>query len=216
MTAKPQNVMRNLHFVDVWREMCPSSRVFSCDTPIHGAYSRLDRFLLANDGSLDVCRVVYQARFLSDHAPLLLECETHMPRPAIPLWRLHADLLGDPEYKKDLQDVIVGYFHTNWGTAGTQGLEWEALKVVIRGKSLSKTYGIRQRFDQELTLQEEVLAAIQRQVDSHDALEADCLEVRGRIVDLWDILENYVCQNYRQRLLREGNRSRCMLAWLLR
>ncbi|KAJ1092934.1 hypothetical protein NDU88_006044 [Pleurodeles waltl] len=211
MTAKLRNVMRNTHFVDVWREMYPS-----CYTPTHGAYSRLDRFPLANDGSLDIHRFVYQARFLSDHAPLLLECEMHMPRPAISLWRLRPDLLGDPEYKKDLQHVLVGYFHTNWGTAGIRGLEWEALKVVIRGESLSKTYGIRQRLDQELTRQEEVLAATQRQVDNNDASEADCLEVRGRIVDLWDKLENYVRWNYRQRLFREGDRSGHMLAWLLR
>ncbi|KAJ1213558.1 hypothetical protein NDU88_001192 [Pleurodeles waltl] len=186
MTAKLRNVMRNLHFVDVWREMYPSSRVFSCYTSTHGAYSYLDRFLLANDGSIDIRRVVYQARFLSDHAPFLLECETHMPRPAIPLWRLR------PE---DLQDVLVGYFHTNWGTAGTRGLEWEALKVVIRGESLSKTYGIRQCLDRELPRQEEVLATLQRQVNNGDASEADCLEMRGRIVDLWDRLENYVRQN---------------------
>ncbi|KAJ1216811.1 hypothetical protein NDU88_004410 [Pleurodeles waltl] len=143
--------------------------MFSCCTPTHGAYSHLDRFLLAKDGSLDVRRVVYQAWFLSDHAPLLLECETHMPRPAIPLWRLHPDLLGDPEYKKDLQDVLVGYFHMIWGMAGTLGLEWEALKVVIRGQSLSKTYGIRQHLDRELTRQEEVLAGLQRQVDNGNA-----------------------------------------------
>ncbi|KAJ1136125.1 hypothetical protein NDU88_002543 [Pleurodeles waltl] len=136
--------------------------------------------------------------------------------PAIPLWRLRPDLLGDPENKKDFQDVLVGYFHTNWSTAGTRGLEREALKVVIRGESLKKTYGIWERLHRELTRQEEVLAAIQRQVDSGDALEADCLEVRGRIVDLWDRLENYVHRNYRQRLFREGDRSGHMLAWLLR
>ncbi|KAJ1140869.1 hypothetical protein NDU88_007207 [Pleurodeles waltl] len=82
--------------------------------------------------------------------------------------------------------------------AGTRGLEWEALKVGIRGESLSKTYGVRQRLDRELTHQKEVLAAILRQVDNGDASEADCFEVRGRIVDLWDRLENYVSRNYRQ------------------
>ncbi|KAJ1158339.1 hypothetical protein NDU88_011030 [Pleurodeles waltl] len=133
MTAKLRNIMRNLHFLDVWREMYPLSRVFSCYTPTHGAYSHLDQFLLAIDGSLDVCRVVYQARFLLDHTPLLLEYSMHIRRPAIALWRLRPDLLGNPEYKKDLQKVLVGYFHMNWGTAGTRGLEWEALKVDIRG-----------------------------------------------------------------------------------
>ncbi|KAJ1142643.1 hypothetical protein NDU88_008956 [Pleurodeles waltl] len=137
-----------------------------------------------------------------------------MPRPAIPLWLLRPDLLGDPEYKKDLQGVLDGYLHTNWGTATTRGLELEALKVIIRGESLSKTYGIRQRLYRELTQQEEVLAAIQRQVDSGDTSEADCLEVRGRIVDLWDRLDNYVRRNYR--LFREGDHSGRMLAWFRR
>ncbi|KAJ1093103.1 hypothetical protein NDU88_006212 [Pleurodeles waltl] len=56
------------------------------------------------------------------------------------------------------------------------GIEWEALKVIIREESLSKTYGIRKRLDQELTQQEDVLAALQRQVDNGDELESDCLE----------------------------------------
>ncbi|KAJ1215198.1 hypothetical protein NDU88_002807 [Pleurodeles waltl] len=96
-----------------------------------------------------------------------------------------------------------------------QGLEWEALKVVIRGESRSKTYGIRQCLDREVTHQEEVLAALQRQVESGDASEVDCLEVRGSIVDLWDRLETYVRWNYRQRLFQEEDRSGRMLAWLL-
>ncbi|KAJ1161246.1 hypothetical protein NDU88_001733 [Pleurodeles waltl] len=112
--------------------------------------------------------------------------------------KMAAAIAGDLEYKKYLQDPLDGYFHINWGTAGTRGSEWEALKVVIRGESLSKTYGIRQRLDRQLTQQEEVLAAIQCQVDSGGASEADCLEVRGRIVDLWDRLDNYVRWNYRQ------------------
>ncbi|KAJ1165485.1 hypothetical protein NDU88_005912 [Pleurodeles waltl] len=211
MTAKLRNVMRNLHFVDVWREMCTLSRVFSCYTPTHGAYRRLDRFLLANDGSLDVHELSTRPGFCRT-MPSLRKLTS--PDLRSPLWRLRPDFLGDPEYKTDLQDVLVGYFHTNWGTAGTRGLQWEALKVVIRGESLSKTYGIRQRLDRELTWQEEVFATIQHQVG--DASEADCLEVQGRIVDLWDGIENYVRWNYRQRLFWEGDRSGRMLAWLLR
>ncbi|KAJ1204053.1 hypothetical protein NDU88_007834 [Pleurodeles waltl] len=88
----------------------------------------------------------------------------------------------------------------------------EALKVVIRGESLSKTYGIRKRLDWKLTQLEDKLAALQCQVDNGDASKSDCLEVRGRIVDLWDRLDNYVRRNYRQ---REGDSSGRMLAWLL-
>ncbi|KAJ1152155.1 hypothetical protein NDU88_004932 [Pleurodeles waltl] len=114
---------------------------------------------------------------------------------------------------KDVEGVLDGYLHTKCGMATTGGLEWEALKSVIRGESLSKTYGIRQLLVRELTQQEKVLAAIQRQVDIS---EADCLEVRSRIVDLCDRLDNYVRQNYRQRLFWEGDRSGRLLARLAR
>ncbi|KAJ1184759.1 hypothetical protein NDU88_001562 [Pleurodeles waltl] len=206
MTAKLHSVMRNLHFIDVWRELHPTSRVLSCYTPTHRAHSRLDKFLLANDGTLDVCRVVYEVLFLSDLAPLLLEFEAHIPKPAIPLCRLRPDLLGDLEYRKDLQDVLNGYFSANWGSATTRGIEWEVLKVVIRGESLSKTYGIRKRLDRELTQQEDSLSAIQRQVDNGDGSGSDCLGVRSGIVDLWGRLDNYVHREYRQRLIQEGDR----------
>ncbi|KAJ1152068.1 hypothetical protein NDU88_004846 [Pleurodeles waltl] len=134
-------------------------------------------------------------RFSSDHAPLLLECETHILKPAIPLWRLRPDLLGDPKYKQDLQGVLNGYFSTNWDTGNALGIEWEALKVVIRGESLSKTCGIRKRLEQELTRQVNVLTALQRQIDNGDAPESACLEMRGRIVELWDRLDSYVRQS---------------------
>ncbi|KAJ1172404.1 hypothetical protein NDU88_004251 [Pleurodeles waltl] len=47
----------------------------------------------------------------------------------------------------------------------------EALKVVIRGESLAKTYGIRKKLDWELAQQEDALNALQRQIDNDGALE---------------------------------------------
>ncbi|KAJ1197299.1 hypothetical protein NDU88_001161 [Pleurodeles waltl] len=77
-------------------------------------------------------------------------------------------------------------------------------------------YGIRKRLDQELKQQEDVLTALQRQIDNGNASESASIGVRGRIAELWDRLDNYVRRNYRQRLYREGDRSERMLAWLLR
>ncbi|KAJ1125109.1 hypothetical protein NDU88_003547 [Pleurodeles waltl] len=139
----------------------------------------------------------------------------HVPKPAISLWRLWSDLLSDPKYKQDLQGALNGYFSTNWSTATARGVEWESLKVVIRGESLSKTYGIRKHLDQELTRQEDVLTALQCQIYNGDASESACIEVRGRIVELWDRLDSYVRWNYRLRLYREGDRPGHMLARLL-
>ncbi|KAJ1202527.1 hypothetical protein NDU88_006325 [Pleurodeles waltl] len=73
-----------------------------------------------------------------------------MPRLAIPLWRMRLELLGDHEYKRDIQAALDGYFSGNWTTAQTRGIELEALKVVIRGESLNKPYGIRKKLDRDL------------------------------------------------------------------
>ncbi|KAJ1198771.1 hypothetical protein NDU88_002610 [Pleurodeles waltl] len=172
MTSMLCGILDNLHFVDIRREMHPTSTTFSCYSPTHGAYSRLDRFLLGNDGSLDILRVGYQVRFLSNHYPLLLECGTHSPRLAIPLWRMQSELLGDHEYRHDIQEVLAGYFSENWTTALSRGLEWEALKVVIRGVSLAKTYGIRKKLDREGRA------------------------VRGHIGALWSRLDSYVRKDF--------------------
>ncbi|KAJ1180800.1 hypothetical protein NDU88_006016 [Pleurodeles waltl] len=166
MTTMLRSVMENLHLVDICREMHPTFTAFSCYTLTHGAYSRLDRFLLANDGTLDIRQADYQVRFLSDHAPLLLECDTHTPRLAILLWCMRPELLGDLEYRCDIQDTLNGYFGGNWTTGQSHGIEWEALKVVIWGKSLTKTYVIRKKEDQKLAQQEDALGILQRQIDN--------------------------------------------------
>ncbi|KAJ1121968.1 hypothetical protein NDU88_000474 [Pleurodeles waltl] len=68
--------------------------------------------------------------------------------------------------------------------ARIRDIEWEALKVVIRGERLSKSYGIRNKLDREHTEQEDAIVAQHSQVDNGDASESDCLAVRSRIEDL--------------------------------
>ncbi|KAJ1154853.1 hypothetical protein NDU88_007596 [Pleurodeles waltl] len=216
MTAMLRSVMENLHLVDIWREIHPTSTTFSCYTPTHGAYGSLDRFLLASDGTLDIRRADYQVRFLSDHSPLLLECGTHTPRPAITLWRMRPELLGDLEHRRYIQEALTGYFGGNWTIAQSRCIEWEALKVIIRAESLTKTYGIRKKPDQELAQQEDALVVLQCQIDNGDALEAKSQVVRDRIVALWSRLDRYVRKDFRHRLHCEGDRAGRLLAWLLR
>ncbi|KAJ1177372.1 hypothetical protein NDU88_002630 [Pleurodeles waltl] len=78
-------------------------------------------------------RAAYQVRFLSDHAPLVLECETPTPRPAISLWHLHLETLRDPDYRVDVLVALQGYISENWNMAQTRRVEWKTLKVVVRG-----------------------------------------------------------------------------------
>ncbi|KAJ1208550.1 hypothetical protein NDU88_003934 [Pleurodeles waltl] len=151
MTTRLHKTMARLHFVDVLRDLHPASKMYSCYKPAHGPYRRLDRFLLANDGTLKLQKAAYQVRFLSDHAPLLLECEISTHRAVISLWRLRPETLGDPEYRADVLAALYGYICVNWNTAQTRGLEWGALKVVIRGESLGKSNEMRMKLEREHT-----------------------------------------------------------------
>ncbi|KAJ1173910.1 hypothetical protein NDU88_005734 [Pleurodeles waltl] len=128
---------------------------------------------------------------------------------------MRPELLGDHEYRYDIQDVLAGYFSKNWTTTLSRGLEWEALKVVIRSESLAKTYGIRKKLDRELAQQEDTLNALQRQNDNGGALENKSCVVHGRIGALWSRLDSYVRKDFHQRLHREGDRYGRLLAWLL-
>ncbi|KAJ1083255.1 hypothetical protein NDU88_003414 [Pleurodeles waltl] len=128
---------------------------------------------------------------------------------------MRPELLGNHECRRDIWEALNGYFAKNWNTAPSRGIEWEALKVVIRGEILTKTYGIRKKLDQELAQQEDALNTLQRQIDSGVASEAESRVVCGCIGALWSRLDNYVRKDFRQQLYRERDRSGRMLAWLL-
>ncbi|KAJ1091818.1 hypothetical protein NDU88_004933 [Pleurodeles waltl] len=90
--------------------------MYSYYTSAHGEYSRLDRILLANDGSLTVPWAANQVRILSDHAPLVLECETCTPRPPV---ASASKTLGNPEYRINVLTVLQAYIRENWNMAQT-------------------------------------------------------------------------------------------------
>ncbi|KAJ1170451.1 hypothetical protein NDU88_002328 [Pleurodeles waltl] len=119
---------------------------------------------------------------------------------------MRPELPGDPEYMGDIQAALDGYFSVNWSTTRIRGIEWEALKVVIRGKSFGKSYGIREKLEQELTQQEDVLAALQYGEASGDVSETDCREMHAKIGAIWNRLDSYIRRDYRQRLYHKGDR----------
>ncbi|KAJ1112214.1 hypothetical protein NDU88_000482 [Pleurodeles waltl] len=99
--------------------------------------------------------------------------------------------------------------------ARTRVVEWEALKVVIRGKSIGKTYGIRKKLEQELMQQEDALSLLQSQEQDGATGKAGLLEACGQIEVKWNRLDSYVRKEYRQ-AAPGGHVLGHMLAWLLK
>ena len=65
--------MKRLGCMYLWQMLHPGEREYSCATPAHGTYCRLDRILVTDEGSQNVLTIQYQASFLSDLAPLIME-----------------------------------------------------------------------------------------------------------------------------------------------
>ncbi|KAJ1082260.1 hypothetical protein NDU88_002428 [Pleurodeles waltl] len=129
---------------------------------------------------------------------------------------MQPELLGDPEYKGDLQAALNGYFSEIRTTTQMRDIEWEALKVAIQGQSLGKSYGIRKKLEQELTKQEGILTTLQSREGKSNVDEASHQKAHRRIGVIWNRLDSYVSKDYRQQLHPEGDRWGHMLAWFLK
>ncbi|KAJ1152866.1 hypothetical protein NDU88_005640 [Pleurodeles waltl] len=126
------------------------------------------------------------------------------------------ETIRDTKYKVDVLSALNGYIRENWNMAQMPGVEWEALKVVMRGVSLGKAYGIRKKLEQELMHQEEALTMLQNQGGEGANDEVGLLEVHRWIEIIRKRLDSYVRKDYRQQLHREGDRPGRKLAWLLK
>ena len=67
-------------------------------------------------------------------------------------------MLHDTVLREEIREALIGYFDTNCGSTTRRGLEWDALKAVIRGVCLSKIGGTRRQLEAELTEGENKLA----------------------------------------------------------
>ncbi|KAJ1146584.1 hypothetical protein NDU88_012850 [Pleurodeles waltl] len=95
-----------------------------------------------------------------------------------------------------------------------RGMEWEALKIVVRGVSIGKVYGIQRKLEGELSQQEGEL--LQSREGDSAVNEPGLLEVHRWLEVAWNRLDNLVRRDYRQWVHWKGGRSGRMLQWLLK
>ena len=62
MTQSLDAAMSNLGLIDTWRHTHPALPEYTCYTPTHGTYSRLDRILLSEDKLIALASVAHMAR----------------------------------------------------------------------------------------------------------------------------------------------------------
>lgn len=134
MTKQLHQMMHNLGLRDIWRDHHPTHKLYSCFTPTHNTYSRLDRILATEYPAFLSAEITHLARSLSNHAPVSCTVQwadrDHGPR----CWRLPMDLLEDQVGRDPLSQTLKEYISLNWNTTDNRANEWDAMKAVDRGQ----------------------------------------------------------------------------------
>ncbi|CAH2315857.1 Hypothetical predicted protein, partial [Pelobates cultripes] len=88
----------------------------------------------------------------SDHAPLTIQLTSPLHKPKTMTWRLHENLLSNPQVAQDIQQALTNYFAENLPQDTSPLLTWEAHKCVIRGILISHSSALKKA--QEHTIRE--------------------------------------------------------------
>uniref|UniRef100_A0A671TPP2 Reverse transcriptase domain-containing protein n=1 Tax=Sparus aurata TaxID=8175 RepID=A0A671TPP2_SPAAU len=119
-----------LGLVDIWRELNPDKKEYTCYSGRHSIYNRLDYFFMYKQNVTLVKTCYINSINMSDHAAISLTISLQISK-GKRLWRLNNSLLQEPEFieriKKELND--------------TEDIDpiilWEGAKAVLRGYIIS-------------------------------------------------------------------------------
>ncbi|KAJ1164595.1 hypothetical protein NDU88_005031 [Pleurodeles waltl] len=67
------------------------------------------------------------------------------------------NFLMDACCREKIAVALEDYMDHNWGVTDSWGVEWEALKAVLRGVCIGTVCGVRQQMEQELSSSEKEL-----------------------------------------------------------
>lgn len=142
-TSKVLNMILDYgDMVDIWRLRHPLVREGTCFSEHRHAWSRLDYWLMTKDMARWVLDVKHLSRTISDHSPCLLTLSLPNTSRQTFSWRLPPHALLDAAFLEEIRADIQDYFSFNTGSVTSEASLWEAFKVVIRGKCISRQSGV--------------------------------------------------------------------------
>lgn len=93
LSKKMNVIMKELGVTDVWRDLNPSSRVYSHFSSPHLVYSRIDYFFIFSKDRNRIKCCEIGTIDLSDHSPVYLTFELNN-KARTTLWRLNSSILN--------------------------------------------------------------------------------------------------------------------------
>ncbi|KAJ1113088.1 hypothetical protein NDU88_001345 [Pleurodeles waltl] len=209
-------LQEGLGLIDLWRSRNPTDRAYSCYSPAANPYSHLDYVFTQASKAHNISGAQYLGTYLSDHSPLLVTYSHHAPLPPIPLRHLYVPALKDPVFRDQIEHGLIKYFRDNWGSIEERTLEWDAMKIVVRGICISVSKGIRHDMEKELTLQESKLADFEISLLTGSMEKLELNTQRQKVGELWDRLDKHNPSVGWGQWNQKGNKSGCLLTRIIR
>lgn len=173
--------IKDLKLLDIWRELHPQSKAFSCYSAIFQSYSRIDYFLISVELLSNVKTCLYDNIVISDHAPCCLTYIDETIRIDPPRWRFqHFKWLQDEEFANYIGKPIDDFFQVNTNQTSAC-IKWEAFKAFLQGHIISFTSYKSKKISQGRVLLENKIKKTQEKsfVKSDPEAEKELLLLRA-------------------------------------
>lgn len=138
---------------DVWRYLYPQARDYTHHSQQYDSFSRIDYILVSTSLAQTLLDAEVGLRVWSDHAWVMGRMQLQNGQKTRPQWKLQPNLLYLEPFKTEMEKEIVDYFAFNSDCGVSPQLVWDALKAVVRGKSISLAsahYKKIQKYKEEL------------------------------------------------------------------
>ena len=155
------NFMKDLNLLEIWRQLNPNRKEFSCHSRTHNSYSRIDFFLISSQIRHKIRNCQYDSIVISDHAPISLTYVDNNLVNSPPRWRFHIKWLQDPAFIDYIGKQIDMFFEINT-TQTSACTRWEAFKAFLRGQIISYTSPKVKQTKQKLELLDSKIKALER------------------------------------------------------
>lgn len=213
-----RNIIQEHGLIDTWRVLHPGLQEGTCITTHHGAWSRIDFWLLTPNLQSWVHDVTHQARTLSDHFPVLLYLNIPAPYRQPFSWRLPHNALLDPVFREHINQHIIEFFSINKGSVNSLGTLWDAFKSVIQRHCIAGQARVLRDIRTCLSKLETELHGLEQQY-YREATATTIRDIRLKVSEYQDEAERELRFQHKHATARrygEGDRPSKTLAYLLR
>ena len=173
--------IHDLRLTDIWWNLNPNNRQYSCFSSTQKTQSHLDYFLISMELQQNVMECGYNSIVLSDHAPTFLKLQLGTQETLFKRWRLQTYLLKDTTFVKFVEKRIDEYFEFNKEETSA-GIRWEAFKAYIRGEITGYTSTQNKKTNQEIITLDTQIKTLETEIHGHNNLKKiqELLDMRAK------------------------------------